>query len=639
MSGLPGGRGFLPGLLALTALVYALGLGGPFLFDDYQNIVFPLAGGIGSVGALWEYLADGVSGPLGRPLALLTFAANAALGGIEPLWFKAVNLVIHLGNGVLVLRLCQRLLRAAPEPLAKGQSDVLAGFVAAAWLLHPLQVSSVLYVVQRMTSLSATFCLLGLHAYLHARELQQAAKPAVGRAWLWLATPLCLVLALLTKESGALMVAYLLVIELCLYRLRGRVGRTDVRAFLGCFLVVPLLAAAVLLVLHPGWLAAGQEFRPFTPFERLLTEARALWFYLSLLLVPDPGAMSLFHDDFAISRGWLDPWTTLPAVCGVLAALVLCLALRRRLPWLAFGIGWFLAGHALESTFLMLEPVQLHRNYLAILGPLLAMAVGAAGMSVDWRRRILLATGLWLACLATVTALRAHDWRDVYAMAFHEEMNHPDSARMNYEVGRLLSEAVRDGKSTEARQQAERYFWRAAELNPRDVSALIALVTVGEPAAASRAHALLRERLAARPLAPTDLPALRQLARCNAMQTCAVPAGQVFGAFDAALLREQPPAMRAEALALLSIYHANPRRDLATTVRLLQDAATLEPGNPVRHLDLATALMQVRQLGAAEAALRQADAADRWRKVHLRRARLWAELAHLRASPVLPPSP
>ena len=629
----------MPGLLALTALVYALGLGGPFLFDDYQNIVFPLEQGIGSARALWEYVAAGVAGPLGRPLALLTFAANARTAGLEPFWFKAVNLAIHLGNGVLVFSFCRRLLRMAPTSAGAFPVEALAGFAAAAWMLHPLQVSGVLYVVQRMTSLSATFCLLGLHAYLRARELQQAELPGAARAWLWLATPLCLALALLTKESGVLLVAYLGVVEFCLLRFRGRAGRADLQAFFGLFLVVPLLALAGWLALHPEWLGRGQEFRTFTLPERLLTEARALWFYVSLLLVPDPGAMSLFHDDFAISRGWLQPWTTLPAVLGLLCAVASFVALRRRLPWLAFGIGWFLAGHAMESTFVMLEPVQLHRNYLAVLGPLLASAVGLSRLPGDWQRRALLVAGLWLVCLATVTALRAHQWRDVYAVAFFEEMNHPDSARMNYEVGRLLAEAARGGKSVEARQQADRYFWRAAELNPKDILALIALVTVGEPGAADRAYTLLRERLAARPLVPTDLPSLMQLAKCNATQTCAVPAERVFGIFDAVLLREQPAAMRAEALALLSIFHANPRRDLATTIRLLQDAARLQPGNPVRHLDLATALMAVRQLDAAEAALREADAADRWRKVQLRSQRLWADLARLRAEPMVPTSP
>ena len=626
-------------LLLLTVLVYLPGLDGPFLFDDYQNIVLPLEAGVGSVRALWEYAVSGVSGPLGRPLALLSFAGNAVAGGLDAFWFKAVNVVLHLGNGLLVFALCRRLLQLGPA--AEGSTrptDLVAGFVAAAWLLHPLQVSSVLYVVQRMTSLSSTFVLLGLLAYLGAREQQLAATPRAARGRLWLATPLCLLLGTLAKESGVLLMAYLVVIELCFLRFCSAAGQRDLRLFHALFAAAPLIALAAWVVMNPTSLAAGQEYRGFTVAERLLTEARALWFYLQLLLVPDPGQMSLFHDGFPISRGWLAPWTTLPAVLGVFAVGGLFLVLRRRLPWLAFGIGWFLAGHALESTFVMLEPVQLHRNYLAILGPLLAAAVAAASLSPDWRRRSLLAAGVWLACLATATALRAHQWRDVYSVAYHEELNQPDSARMNYEVGRLLAEAARESRSAEARHQAERYFWRAAELNPRDISALVALVMVAEAPGSGRAFGLLKERLASRPLVASDLPALRQLAKCNAMGTCTVPSDQVLGIFDAALGRGQEPAQRAEALSLLSIYHLNPRRDLQTTLRLLRDAAALQPENPGRHLDLASVLLLLRQLDAADAALRDADAVDRWQRQQVRSQRLRADLARLRAETDYPPA-
>ena len=51
---------------------------------------------------------------------------------------------------------------------------VLAAFVIAlAWAVHPLQVSSVLYIVQRMEMLVATFTLLALLAYLRGRLAQR----------------------------------------------------------------------------------------------------------------------------------------------------------------------------------------------------------------------------------------------------------------------------------------------------------------------------------------------------------------------------------------------------------------------------------------------------------------------------------
>ncbi|MEZ5583816.1 MAG: hypothetical protein R3F37_14665 [Candidatus Competibacteraceae bacterium] len=80
--------------------------------------------------------------------------------------------------------------------------------------------------------------------------------------------------------------------------------------------------------------------------EHLLTEIRALWFYIGLILLPRPAALGIFHDDFVTSTGLLSPWTTLPVILGGLLALGFAIHFHRRQPPLAFGILFFLAAHA-----------------------------------------------------------------------------------------------------------------------------------------------------------------------------------------------------------------------------------------------------------------------------------------------------
>ena len=624
--------------LALTVFVYSTGLRGPFLFDDYQNLVLPLETGINSVRTLWEYASGGVSGPLGRPLTLLTFAANAWLSGLDTFWFKSTNLGIHLVNGVLVHWLAMRLQRAIPRQRHAGTLEprTVAALVAAAWLLHPLQLSSVLYVVQRMTSLSSLFCLLGIHAYFTARDRQGGRAPSAGRFWLWIATPLCLVLAMLAKESGVLLMAYLAVIELTVLRFRAGAGRHDLGLFHGLLLLLPVLGGAMYLATHLEWLQAGEAYRGYSAGQRLLTEARVICFYLRMLLAPDLGALGLFHDDFAISRSWLSPSTTLPAVLAWLMICAAFIAVRRRLPWIAFAIGWFLAGHALESTIVMLEPVQLHRNYLAIFGPLFTAALSIGELPPRWHRRALLAAGAWLLSLSAVTALRAYQWRDAFSMAFFEVVHHPGSPRANYEVGRLLGNAARDKGSVDMLGEAARYLWRAAALNPRDMTALAALLMVGEAPDAERAYQQLRERLASRPLHATDIPFLKQLVECSGKKLCNIPSGYVFGLFDVILSREQSAEERADALSMLALYHANPHNDVASTVRLMREAATLQPNAPVYRLNLANALLLLPDYDAAEAELDIADKLDVWQKNQLRSRQLRADLARFRAAAKAP---
>lgn len=101
--------------LVLTAGVYASGLSGGFLFDDYPNIVenpgvHPQDA---SIASLTRAALSSPSSEFKRPLASLTFAANYLMSGLDPFWMKLTNVVIHLLNGLLVFLLARLLLRCA----------------------------------------------------------------------------------------------------------------------------------------------------------------------------------------------------------------------------------------------------------------------------------------------------------------------------------------------------------------------------------------------------------------------------------------------------------------------------------------------------------------------------------------------
>src|SRR5690606_30370486 len=89
---------------------------------------------------------------------------------------------------------------------------LLALFVATVWLLHPLLSSTVLYVVQRMTQLSALFTLLALISYITARRTLPT-QHRKGLLLLFVLTPLLTLAAFLSKENGALAPLLCLCIE------------------------------------------------------------------------------------------------------------------------------------------------------------------------------------------------------------------------------------------------------------------------------------------------------------------------------------------------------------------------------------------------------------------------------------------
>ena len=326
--------------------------------------------------------------------------------------------------------------------------------------------------------------------------------------------------------------------------------------------------------------------------------------------------------------------TTLPAVLGWGLALVAALAGRNRFPLFCLAVTWYLAGHALESTVLLLQPVQLHRNYLAMLGPLLAFVVGVArlgGASSPRGAALLLLA--WALTLAGVTAVRAGQWQSSLAVATFEVVHHPASPKANYDAARVLAEIALAGKQPELLSDAHRYFRRAAELDPNDVGSLLAIWTSSDAPLPQADYRALLGRLAQRPLFGPDIAYLRNWLQCRKLTRCVLPADQVLPVFDTIL---QHPSLaadsRANVLALLALYRADNLRDLSGAIELLQEAARAQPRDPVYQLNLAQAFLFLPDYDGAEAALALAKELDPLGRERSRRRKLEADLATFRAA-------
>jgi hypothetical protein len=513
----------LAGALALVVLAYLPGLRGPFVFDDFPNIVNNPTVAVTALTAqnLHTAAVSNTSGPLGRPLAALSFALDHwRAGGFDPLAFKLTNLAIHLLNVLLVYALVRRLARLAGAGPASG---AVALCTALLWGLHPLQLTSVLYVVQRMTSLAATFTLTAVLCWLRAREtvaVGEGARGALRRAGLWLAA--CggfFAAGLFTKENAVLLPLYLAVIEFALWRRadpadRPDAGRRAADGFFAVTLLVPLLVGLALFIYEPGRLLDGYASRPFTLGERLLTEARVLWLYVGLIALPTPARLGLYHDDLAISTALLDPWTTLLALDGWAIVLGAAFLLRRRAPAFTFGVLWFLAGHALESTVVPLEIAHEHRNYLPSLGLLFA-AVGcvAAFARRAGQQRVYAGLGLAAAvvfgfCTFGQAAVWASDETIIEALHRH----HPRSPSAQQMMGELMFKRL--GQPA----QAAAHYRRAAELAPWEagyaIRALWARHAAGELGPTETEVQAIAKTLRERAVPPTTLIALQNLSDC-----------------------------------------------------------------------------------------------------------------------------
>jgi hypothetical protein len=421
--------------LALIAWAYWPGLNGPFLFDDYGNLdALGAYGRVNSWPTFLYYITSGTADPTGRPIALLTFLLDAHTWPAAPWPFKRTNLALHLLNTALlswvVARLQAGLQRRHPEITTSPWTPALA---ATLWGVHPFFVSTTLYVVQREAMLPLAFVLLALLAW--DRAVLCFARQRNHAGWTWAIAGMggATVLAGLSKANGFL--APLLVGLAYLWFLRPREPaysmrlRAMDRAAIFC-LALPSVLVLIYLV-HVGWQLwsvphlAGRDWN--LP-ERLLSEPRALWRYVLRLVLPRAGGGGIYVDDFAASRGWLDPVTTLPAMVALVASVIAAAAWRHRFPVASFAWLFFLTAHLLEGSTIPLELYFEHRNYVpaAFLGWPLAHAllrIGAHG-----RPRAVLAAVV-LCGLLFLTHQRALVWGNGVLLTTLSAQHQPDSPR------------------------------------------------------------------------------------------------------------------------------------------------------------------------------------------------------------------
>lgn len=438
-------RRSLPGLglwlcLALCAWVYWPGLAGPFLLDDRINLQ-----GLDILqdGASFtpDVVRENASGPLGRPVSMLSFAGSwFASGGLDPQVFKQHNLALHLLAGSLVCWLVFLLLSALRVP----DCELIAVMTAGVWLLSPLMLSTVLYVIQRMAQLACVFTLLALICFCKAR----LAEAAIPRWALAVTSGLFAFAAILSKETALVVLPLLLLLEYGVFRpvqpsrTYGLVEKSVVVLLVG-------VSAVVLIASGAGWLSDGllsYANRDFTLGERVMTQFRVLLDYVAGLFWPLKGGYGLYHDDFQISRGWLSPPATL--VAGLAVSVVFVMAViglvYNRSRVLALGILFFFLAHSTESTIFPLEIYFEHRNYLPAVGLCMGLGWGVVRLArrlPETRALAIIAYAAFILVSAVATGLRASYWSSVELYSALAVTEHPESPRANIAYGTALARA------------------------------------------------------------------------------------------------------------------------------------------------------------------------------------------------------
>ena len=192
------------------------------------------------------------------------------------------------------------------------------------------------------------------------------------------------------------------------------------------------------------------------------------------------GASGLARQARYLSRGFCNSASVVVAITMLasfawLAATIAALVWRRRYPWFALAVLWFLAGHIIESTVVPLELYFEHRNYLPIVGPIIALAAFLLLHSAQSRKFalavipvVLLANAWFLHSFASLSS-------DSSMASRYWAMQHPHSVRAitNMATYQLAEGRMDSGIATIQRfaQEHPRYAYiRIQELNLRCIT-------------------------------------------------------------------------------------------------------------------------------------------------------------------------
>jgi len=454
-------------LTLIIATCYFGTLSNSWHFDDYNNIVWDKSIRIESLS--WEQVKKPIYSENGdirdRPLAVLSFAVNYLFSGLDTTGYHVVNIFIHIISSFFIYLVFvttldiyrQKNKNSIPENLLKD----IALLGAVFWAIHPIQTQAVTYIVQRMASMAAMFYMISLYFYLKFR-LQKEAKYKV------VLLVLCILFwgaGILSKENAALLPLSIIAYEIIIFRTSWKDNLRFKLFFLGSLVSLIVFSLFFMSGDIISYLDKTYSARPYTMWERIITQPIILTRYIFLLLIPVADFLNLDSNIFA-SKSLFSPPITIVANLFIFILIILSIYFSRKYPLICFAIIFYFINHLVESTIIGLELYFEHRNYLPSV--FIYLVVSYFFLSICWhyKKQGKIFMYYLFVCLiffiviseGNATYLRNEDWKDDVTL-YSDNL---DKAPLNIRVyNNLAAEYMRLGqneKALEYLKQAEKIY-------------------------------------------------------------------------------------------------------------------------------------------------------------------------------------
>jgi protein O-mannosyl-transferase len=375
-----------------------------------------------------------------HPLTMLSYALDYVIGATSPVIYHASNILLHIGNAIIVYLLVKRL-----------QPQVMVALVVALiFALHPSQTESVSWIAERKTVLSALFYLLALLQYV-----RYAGSPSAGKMiWVIVAAGA----AMLSKGTAVALPLSLIAIDVWLQR-----PLNNKRIWLEKAVILVLAVITGLVAIQAQ--ESGKfldTHAPHTGLETLIFAGYAYTEYIVRFFVP-LGLSAMYP--YPTSVGLVQYLFAIVAVALVVLSII---SYRKRWHVLCGGLFFYSVNIVLVLQLIQFGEALMADRYMYI--ACLGIAYPAAHYSFAWLQQkgrqiaIKAITALVALLLAVTTFARNEAWRSDFNFFNALLATFPNSAVTQYSVGALY---LQKGDFA----QAEIHLDKAVRIDPRNYKA------------------------------------------------------------------------------------------------------------------------------------------------------------------------
>lgn len=437
----------------ISFLLYSNTLYAPFVFDDIPNIVENQH--IKALNPGYFFRFENLDS---RPISYLSFMLDYKINGFYPVGFHLINILIHALVGILLYHLLSLLYQTGKAFKALDSNRyIFFFFISILWLVNPVHVQSVTYIVQRMNSLAAFFVLLSLICYVKGRLLQKTGNKTHKTLLYFAGSIVSFFLALGSKQMAITLPVNILLIEFIFIQ---ESPWNFFKKNIFFFLIASVALVTICFFMTNNdpvrLILSSYAKRDFTLEQRLFTQLRVVLFYITLFAYPNPSRLNLEHD-FSLSNGLFDPITTFASLVIILSLLGIAVLKHKKEPVLSFAIFFYFCNLIVESSFIGLEIIFEHRIYLP---SMFLVTCAIYYLFKYFNSKLCYTICVILICLSSYwTFQRNQVWSSEQSLLEDCTQKSPNKYRPHYNLGIVYAEK---GNS----QGAIKSFKRAIRLNP-----------------------------------------------------------------------------------------------------------------------------------------------------------------------------